>query len=449
MADTFASRFMMARAGPGPLVWGLDPSGALLKAWGLGDDPDGLDRFADVMLGAAAGTVGLVKPQSAFFERHGWRGVRTLSRLIAEARSAGLLVVLDVKRGDVSSTNDAYAEAFLGPGAPLEADAVTVHPYLGLAAMGAFVSRAHQAGSCLLVVTRSSNPEGRAVQSALGEGGRQVDEGLLGEIGKLNRMLAGREIGPVGAVAGPARIEPELDLTSAQALFLAPGVGAQGRLPRTWPGSSRPAPTGSCPARRGHCLLPARTSSPCKTGPPRWQPSSAGFSPTGQTPPHAPSERSSATPGRSSPRVCPQRTTRTLLTSQQGERCLLRQQIGSRLLSRGNRVPGQTRGRIGRTRIRAWSPCRRGLTTRSSSAEGLHVITYRATLTSPGKLVLFVAGLLLAERRRRGTPRGSRKLTCYWQAVLGLRWFRTAPRSTRWPGIMASRGPPATATWTR
>jgi len=231
VADTFASRFMMARAGPGPLVWGLDPSGALLKAWGLGDDPDGLDRFADVMLGAAAGTVGLVKPQSAFFERHGWRGVRTLSRLIAEARSAGLLVVLDVKRGDVSSTNDAYAEAFLGPGAPLEADAVTVHPYLGLAAMGAFVSRAHQAGSCLLVVTRSSNPEGRAVQSALGEGGRQVDEGLLGEIGKLSRMLAGREIGPVGAVAGPARIEPELDLASAQALFLAPGVGAQGATP--------------------------------------------------------------------------------------------------------------------------------------------------------------------------------------------------------------------------
>jgi orotidine-5'-phosphate decarboxylase len=175
--------------------------------------------------------VGLVKAQSAFFERHGWRGVRTLSRLIGDARSAGLLVVLDVKRGDVASTNDAYAEAFLGPGAPLEADAVTVHPYLGLAAMGAFVSRACQAGSCLLVVTRSSNPEGRAVQSAHGDDGRRVDEGLLYEIGKLNRMLAAGEVGPVGAVVGPARIEPELDLASAQALFLAPGVGAQGATP--------------------------------------------------------------------------------------------------------------------------------------------------------------------------------------------------------------------------
>ncbi|MGB6577729.1 MAG: orotidine-5'-phosphate decarboxylase [Streptosporangiaceae bacterium] len=231
VADPFASRFAVARSGPGPLVWGLDPSGALLKAWGLGDDPDGLDRFADIILDAAAGTVGLVKPQSAFFERHGWRGFRTLSRLIADARSAGLLVVLDVKRGDVGSTNDAYAQAFLGPGAPLEADAVTVHPYLGLAAMDAFVSRAHQAGSCLLVVTRSSNPEGRAVQSALDGDGCQVEEGLLGEIGKLNRMLAAGQIGPVGAVVGPARIEPELDLASAQALFLAPGVGAQGATP--------------------------------------------------------------------------------------------------------------------------------------------------------------------------------------------------------------------------
>jgi orotidine-5'-phosphate decarboxylase len=230
--DTFASRFARARSGPGPLVWGLDPSGALLDAWGLGDSPGGLDRFADIVLDAAAGTVGLVKPQSAFFERHGWPGFRTLSRLIADARSAGLLVVLDVKRGDVGSTNDAYAEAFLGPGAPLAADAVTVHPYLGLAAMDAFVSRAHQAGSCLLVVTRSSNPEGRPVQSALRDDGRRVDEGLLGEIGKLNRRLAPGEVGPVGAVVGPVHLEPELDLASAQALFLAPGVGAQGATPQ-------------------------------------------------------------------------------------------------------------------------------------------------------------------------------------------------------------------------
>jgi orotidine-5'-phosphate decarboxylase len=258
VTDTFASRFAVARSGPGPLVWGLDPSAALLKAWGLGDDPDGLDRFADIVLEAAAGTVGLVKPQAAFFERHGWRGFRTLSRLIADARSAGLLVILDAKRGDVGSTNDAYAEAFLGPGAPLEADAVTVHPYLGLAAMGAFVSRAHQAGSCLLVVTRSSNPEGRAVQSALDGNGRQVDERLLGEIGKLNLMLAPGQIGPVGAVVGPARIEPELDLAGAHALFLAPGVGAQGATPE-----DVARVFAACPAR----VMPSASRSLLAAGP--------------------------------------------------------------------------------------------------------------------------------------------------------------------------------------
>jgi len=172
--------------------------------------------------------VGLVKPQSAFYERHGWRGFRTLERLIAESRDAGLLVILDVKRGDVGTTNDAYAEAFLGSGAPLAADAVTVHPYLGLAAMSAFVTRTDAAGSALLVVTRSSNPEGRAVQASRGPLGHSVEETLLREIGALNAHLAPGGIGPIGSVVGPTHVEPALDLAAMNGLFLAPGVGAQG-----------------------------------------------------------------------------------------------------------------------------------------------------------------------------------------------------------------------------
>ncbi len=120
--NVFASRFAEVRAKHGSLVWGLDPSGSILVDWGLGDTPDGLDRFADIVLSAAIGTVGLVKPQAAFYERHGWRGIRTLQRLMAEARSAGLLVILDAKRGDVGSTNEAYAEAYLGADAPLQAE---------------------------------------------------------------------------------------------------------------------------------------------------------------------------------------------------------------------------------------------------------------------------------------------------------------------------------------
>jgi orotidine-5'-phosphate decarboxylase len=234
---SFAARFAAVRAARGPLAFGLDPSGPLLDRWGLGDDPDGLDRFADLAVGAAADTVGLVKPQSAFYERHGWRGIRTLQRLIADARSAGLLVVLDVKRGDVGSTNDAYAEAYLGPGAPLAADAVTVHPYLGVGAMETFVARASASGSCVLIVTRSTNPDGREVQAAAGPDGLSVEAALLRRIRKLNDAALSNgapddggpdETGPVGAVVSPARLAPALDLAAARAVFLAPGVGAQG-----------------------------------------------------------------------------------------------------------------------------------------------------------------------------------------------------------------------------
>jgi len=230
MADSFASRFDTVRRVYGPLAWGFDPSGPLLQRWGLGDTTDGLDRFVDIVLEAAAGTVGVVKPQAAFYERHGWRGIRTLDRLVAQARSAGMLVVLDAKRGDVGSTNQAYAEAYLGPGAPIEVDALTVHPYLGLGAMGAFVERAHAAGSCLLVVTRSSNPEGRALQSAGGPA-HSVEAMVLQEIGALNAALAPGALGPIGAVIGPTHVKPRLDLRAANAIFLAPGVGAQGAGP--------------------------------------------------------------------------------------------------------------------------------------------------------------------------------------------------------------------------
>ena len=231
MADAFATRFAAVRSGYGPLAWGLDPSGPILDAWGVGDTPDGLDRFADIALEAANGTVGLVKLQAAFYERHGWQGFRTLQRLISEAQGAGLLVIVDAKRGDVGTTNDAYAEAYLGADAPLGADALTVHPYLGLDAMGTFVSRADEAGSCLLVVTRSSNPEGRKVQSASTLSGRTVEEDLLVAIGELNARLARGEIGPIGAVVGPTHLDPTLDLVAPHCIFLAPGVGVQGATP--------------------------------------------------------------------------------------------------------------------------------------------------------------------------------------------------------------------------
>jgi orotidine-5'-phosphate decarboxylase len=227
----FADRFATARAVHGPLTFGLDPSGALLREWSLGDSPDGLERFVDIAVEAAAGAVAVVKPQSAFYERHGWQGIRALARLVAECRDAGLLVLLDAKRGDVGSTNEAYAEAYFGPAAGLPADALTVTPYLGLSAMRSIFDRAAAARSGVFVVTRSSNPEGRTVQEARVGGGQSVEAWMLGAIAAENLRLApgAGTIGPVGAVFGPTHEPPDgLDLAGMNGLFLAPGVGAQG-----------------------------------------------------------------------------------------------------------------------------------------------------------------------------------------------------------------------------
>ena len=258
MADSFAERFAAARARYGPLVLGADPHAQVLAAWGLPDDADGLERFTDIVLAAADGAVGLVKPQSAFYERHGWRGVRVLARLAEAARAQGLLVILDVKRGDVGSTNAAYAGAYLGDGAPVQADAVTVHPYLGLAAMGDFTGLAAESGAAVLVVVRSSNPEGRAVQSAAGADGLTVEQRLLADIGALNARLAPGRLGPVGAVIGPDPGLPPLDLAAANGLLLAPGVGAQGATP-----ADVAAVFAACPDR----VMPSASRSLLAAGP--------------------------------------------------------------------------------------------------------------------------------------------------------------------------------------
>lgn len=257
---SFAERFASVRRSVGPLVWGLDPSGPLLDSWGVGDTPDGLDRFVDIVVDAAAGVVAIVKPQSAFYERHGWRGMRSLSRLIEAARGAGLLVILDAKRGDVGSTNDAYAEAFFGPDSPFDVDALTVHPYLGLHAMSALVGRAHEWGACVFVMVRSSNPEGDRLQSSTDEEGVAVDAALLAEIGQINRRLTPGAIGVVGAVIGPNLASPSLDLASTSALYLAPGVGAQGATV-----SDVARVFASCPDR----VLPSASRSLLASGPDR------------------------------------------------------------------------------------------------------------------------------------------------------------------------------------
>ena len=228
----FADRALRAMQEHGPLVFGLDPSGELLVEWGLGDTADGLERFVDIVVDASVGTVGVVKPQSAFYERHGWQGIRSLARLVDECRRAGVLVLLDAKRGDVGSTNEAYAEAYLGPHAAIEVDAITITPYLGLAAMQPIVDRAVTSGAGVFIVTRSSNREGRAIQRARHPNATTVEHQLVVDIAAENRRVAPGTIGPIGAVFGPTHGSPtDFDLSTMNGLFLAPGLGTQGATP--------------------------------------------------------------------------------------------------------------------------------------------------------------------------------------------------------------------------
>lgn len=255
---SFADRARAAMNKSGPLVVGLDPSRWLLEEWGVGDSANGLDAFADTVVEALAGTAGIVKLQAAFYERHGWQGFRTLQRLAAECRSAEMLVIIDAKRGDVGSTNEAYADAYLGSEPAVVADALTVHPYLGLAAMDDFISNAHRGAAGLLVVVRSSNPEGRHLQLARHPDGTTVEAALLRQIGEINADLAPGRIGPVGAVVGPTPVDDPLDLVGANAMFLVPGIGAQGATI-----SDVAKRFASCPDR----VLPAAARSVLAAGP--------------------------------------------------------------------------------------------------------------------------------------------------------------------------------------
>ncbi len=225
---TFGARFHAALAARGPFCVGIDPHAALLHEWGLDDDVAGLERFALSVVEAVAPLCSVVKPQSAFYERFGSRGVAVLERVIAESRAAGALVLLDVKRGDIGSTSQAYADAYLDPASPLASDAVTVSPYLGFGSLDPFVETARRHDAGLFVLALTSNKEGPEVQHAVVDTGESVGERMIGHLRALNADAA--PLGSFGAVVGATIGDTGLDF-SFNGPILAPGYGAQGGTP--------------------------------------------------------------------------------------------------------------------------------------------------------------------------------------------------------------------------
>ena len=224
--DPFGARLRAALDARGPLCVGIDPHPELLAAWGLPDSGSGLERFALTVVDALADRVAVLKPQSAFFERHGSRGIAALERVLALGRAAGTLMLLDAKRGDIGSTVSAYADAYLDPASALFADAVTASPYLGYESLRPLLDAAARHGAGVFVLAYTSNPDGAALQRAVTAAGGQVGAEILTAIARDNQ--GAEPLGSVGAVVGATVDRVAFDLAAVNGPLLAPGVGTQG-----------------------------------------------------------------------------------------------------------------------------------------------------------------------------------------------------------------------------
>jgi len=233
MTAGFGARLRAAFTDHGRLCVGIDPHRYLLERWGLPDDDAGLREFGLRVVDATHGAAGIVKPQVAFFERHGSAGMAALERVQKEARAAGLIVIADAKRGDVGTSVEAYGQAWLTPGRPLEADCMTISAYQGVGSIEAPIRLALSSGKGLFVLAATSNPEAAAVQRAVmttGKwAGRSVAAGIVDEVMTWNPDAG--TLGSIGVVLG-ATVELDEYGISTDALagtpILAPGFGHQG-----------------------------------------------------------------------------------------------------------------------------------------------------------------------------------------------------------------------------
>jgi orotidine-5'-phosphate decarboxylase len=221
-------------AAHGQLVLGLDPAPEHTPLALCQSPTTFLRRYTELLMVAAHGLVGFVKFQSAFFEAFGSEGVAELARAMALAKELGYAVILDAKCGDIGSTAEAYARAYLSPahagGTDLEADCLTVNPFLGPGTVEPFVARARDFGKGLFVLVKTSNPDSGWLQD------QRLDGGLVSElVAELvarwaEETMGSSGVGAVGAVVGATHPEQARRLRALmpRSTLLAPGLGPQG-----------------------------------------------------------------------------------------------------------------------------------------------------------------------------------------------------------------------------
>lgn len=225
------------------LVVGLDPVVDMLPVELRGEAvasrvaaAGAVERFCKGIVDAVAPYVVAVKPQVAFFEELGSDGWRAFEQVSAYAREAGLLVIVDAKRGDVGSTARAYATAYLEArdGQPALADALTLSPFLGRDSLDPFFAACRRDGAGVFLLVRTSNPGAAELQDAVLSDGRPLWRQVAELVDAWGEDLVGaRGLSSVGAVVGATvpRIVGEARREMPRAIILLPGVGAQGATP--------------------------------------------------------------------------------------------------------------------------------------------------------------------------------------------------------------------------
>jgi len=236
----FADRLVDRARGLGhPLCAGLDPHLALVPplfrrgamAPGAPETAAAVRDLCLAFVERAAARAVCIKPQSAFFEQLGPEGVHVLAEVMAAIRQAGCPALLDVKRGDIGSTGEAYALAYLDAAAPMPADALTLSPYLGLDSLEPFLARVRDAGRGIFVLVKTSNPGSGDFQDRE-VGGRPLFERVAEALAPAAKEAVGPQTGwsSLGVVVGatyPEQAEAVRALLP-HSLLLVPGYGAQG-----------------------------------------------------------------------------------------------------------------------------------------------------------------------------------------------------------------------------
>lgn len=244
MENLFVDRLIAAiKAKKTPCIVGLDPAlDRMPKNWlqehginhhsSIVDCAEAIYQYNLMVLDAVCDLVPAVKPQSAYYELFGSAGFIALEKTMMAARERGLLVILDVKRGDIAATAAAYAQSYLPqqPQRPYEADAITIVPYLGTDCLDPFVAEATKWGKGIFVCVKTSNPGASIVQEQ-----KIANRYLYEIIADLIQPVSANTTGQygysgIGAVVGATYPEAASRLRRQlpHSLFLVPGVGAQG-----------------------------------------------------------------------------------------------------------------------------------------------------------------------------------------------------------------------------